>query len=408
VNLKEKRAAELAAAHAVVEGAKDRDLTPEETATVEAHVAEVKALDVQIAAADKSAELVKSLGSMGRALVKGDGVTEADETFARTLGDHFIKHAGQRLKDMRGISGATVSAPEWVKAAGDTQVVGANGVFQTPVLTQFDTTIVTGVRPRLVVADLLGQGTLSGNAISYFVESAIEGGFAAVAEGGLKPQIHIVDPIIMVDQLKKIAGWIKFTDEMIEDLAFYVSEINNRLLYELGRFEEQQLLYGPGTGSTLLGLLERVGVQTEASTGGDDNADAIFRAITKVSTGSGLDADGIVINPLDYQDLRLSRDANEQYFGGGFFTGQYGNGTMTMQPPVWGMRTVITPAIVAGTVLVGAFSQGATVYRKGGVRVESTNSHASDFISNLVTTRAEERIALAVRYPAGFVDVTLG
>jgi HK97 family phage major capsid protein len=56
---------------------------------------------------------------------------------------------------------------------------------------------------------------------------------------------------------------------------------------------------------------------------------------------------------------------------------------------------------------VGAFKQAATVYRKGGVRVESTNSHASDFTSNLVTVRAEERVALAVRRPFGFVKVTL-
>jgi hypothetical protein len=53
------------------------------------------------------------------------------------------------------------------------------------------------------------------------------------------------------------------------------------------------------------------------------------------------------------------------------------------------------------------FAQGATVYRKGGVRVESTNSHDDDFTSNLVTVRAEERLALAVRYPAGFCQVTL-
>jgi len=158
----------------------------------------------------------------------------------------------------------------------------------------------------------------------------------------------------------------------------------------------------------VLGILRRAGIQTETGATILDNADAAFRAITKVSTGSGLDADGIVINPVDYQTFRLKKDANLQYYGGGFFAAEYGNGTLTAQPPLWGMRTVVTPAITAGTVLVGAFSQAATVYRKGGVRVESTNSHASDFTSNLVTVRAEERIALAVRRPAGFVKLTLG
>jgi hypothetical protein len=107
--------------------------------------------------------------------------------------------------------------------------------------------------------------------------------------------------------------------------------------------------------------------------------------MTLVSTGAGLDADGIVINPADYQAFRLMKDANNQYYGGGFFLPPYGEAgqTMAASQPLWGLRTVVTPAITAGTVLVGAFQQAATVYRKGGVRVESTNSHVDDFTNNL-------------------------
>jgi len=222
--------------------------------------------------------------------------------------------------------------------------------------------------------------------------------------------LHVVDPTAVTDVLKTIAGWTKFSDEMIEDLDFIVSEINNRLLYELAKYEEAQILDGPGTGSTLLGLLRRSGIQTELrgnQASADTVADTIFRAITKVGTGSGLDADGLVINPADYQSLRLAKDANNQYFGGGFFSGAYGNGGLSDQPNVWGLRSVITPAMAAGTVLVGAFGQAATLYRKGGVRVESTNSNASDFVSDLVTVRAQERVALAVRKPSGLVKTTI-
>lgn len=403
MDLKEMRAAELASAQAVVDGAKGRDLTDDETKTVEGHVTEVKTLDAKIAAAMKSGKLVETLGAMGRALdtQKNDDVEEA----ARTLGEHFVKWAGPRLKEIRGISGASVSAPEYTKLATDPQTIGAGF---SPYLTQIDTTVIQGVRPRMVVADLLGSGTISGNAISYFVEAALEGAFTTVAEGAAKPQLHAVDPTVVTDSLKKIAGFVKFTDEMTEDLAFYVSEINGRLLYELARFEEQQLLNGNGVGTNVLGILGRAGLQTEVGATLADNPDALFRSLTKVSTGSGLDADGIVINPLDYQTLRLRKDANLQYYGGGFFSATYGVGTLTSQPPLWGLRTVVTPAITVGTVLIGAYSQAATVYRKGGVRVESTNSHASDFTSNLVTVRAEERLALAVRRPTAFVKMTMG
>jgi HK97 family phage major capsid protein len=52
--------------------------------------------------------------------------------------------------------------------------------------------------------------------------------------------------------------------------------------------------------------------------------------------------------------------------------------------------------------LVGAFREGAQVWRKGGLTVESSNSHQDYFRKNLVALRAEERIALTVYRPSAF------
>jgi HK97 family phage major capsid protein len=239
----------------------------------------------------------------------------------------------------------------------------------------------------------------------------MEGAFTTVAEAGAKPQIHFVNPTQVTDALKKIAGFIKLTDEFLEDAEFLKSEIDNRLIYQLGYFEEQQLLNGNGSGQNVLGLLNRSGIQTETSasfaTTPSDWPDAIFRAMTKVEVNSGFPADGIIINPTDYQTFRLQKDSNKQYYGGGFFEGMYGNGVVLSKPPLWGLRTVVTPAIAQGSVAVGALASVATVYRKGGVRVESATQHATDFTSNLVTIRAEERVALACRVPLGICKVTL-
>jgi HK97 family phage major capsid protein len=277
-----------------------------------------------------------------------------------------------------------------------------------PILTDYDRTIVQARRERPTIADLCGSGTISGNAISYFVEAAMQGGFATVAEGAAKPQVSFDNPTAVVDALKKIAGWIDMTDEFIEDLGFLKSEIDTRLLYALTMFEESQLLSGNGTGQNLLGIRNRSGVQVQAAPAdAADNADAVFQAMTKVSTATSLTADALVIHPLDYQEFRLSKDGNGQYFGGGYFQGQYGNGSVMDNPNLWGLRTVVTTAATQGELLLGAFRVGATVYRKGGVRVEASNSHADNFTTNKVTVRAEERVALAVRYPAAFVKVGL-
>lgn len=406
MNIKEKRAAALKAAQELINGAKSggRELTDDEVAEVKGYRDEIKGYDAVIAKAAEQSGLLAEIGGMKSEDDGGDARDAGREDRPKSLGEHFVKHAGERLREVKGVAGASVAAPEF-KAATDPQTVGA---WAAPLLTQVDRTIVQAPRQRLVIADLLGSGNLDGNAISYFVENGpVEGAFTTVAENGAKPQLHVPDPSPVTDALTKIAGWIRFTDEMLEDLAFLVSEINTRLLYELARVEEAQLLNGDGTGVNLVGLLNRSGVQTHGRATGVSVADALFQSITKVQTGAQLDADGLIINPLDYQELRLAKDGNGQYYGGGYFAGQYGQGGIMEQPPVWGLRTVVSPAVPQGTALVGAFQQGATVYRKGGVRVQSTNSHESDFTHNRVVVRAEERLALAVRRPAGFVEVNL-
>lgn len=408
---KERRDELVAKAQAVAEKAKSekRELTTEEQQEIGGYLTEVKGINEVLVADAKSRQILGELDAMaaaGAAPELGKQAGGDQEGKALSLGEHFVKHAHQRMVDSKGQTGMTFAAPEFgLKAAADNHVVGG-WTAGVPFLTDFDRTIVQALRIRLTVADLLSQGTINGNAISYLVEDAMEGDFETVAEGGAKPQIHFVNPTQVTEALKKIAGFIKMTDEFLEDADFLVSEINNRLIYRLAYFEEQQLLNGNGSGQNLFGLLNRTGIQTETAAGPGDNADALFRALTKIDVNSGLAPDGIVINPTDYQQLRLSRDGNEQYYGGGFFAGQYGQGGVPMNPPLWGQRTVVTPAIAAGTALVGSYRMAATMYRKGGVRVEAATQHASDFTSNLVTVRAEERVALAMRVPLGFCKVT--
>lgn len=404
MNLKAQHEAALKAAHAIVDAARKEGrtaLTDDERTQVQTHLKEADDLAAKIKQAEDDAALFKRLDAIPAGGAKSD---EDKAKAAKSLGEHFVKSVGaEQFAMLKQVGGFTVASQEF-KAATDAHNVGSS--FGA-VLTDVDRTIVSEFRPPVVIADLLGSGRINGNAVTYYVEGAVEGGFTTVAEGGQKPQLHNVNPTPRTDSLKKIAAWWDNTDEMVEDLAFWETEINNRGLYLLALAEQNQILNGDGTGSNLLGLRQRSGIQTEASAASADNPDAVFRGLTKVSTATGLDADGIVINPLDYQAFRLKKDGNGQYFGGGFFAGEYGNGGIVMRPPLWGQRTVVTSAIPQGKVLVGAFRAAATLYRKGGVRVESTNSDQGKFTQNVITTRVEERVALACRVPSALVEVTL-
>jgi hypothetical protein len=56
--------------------------------------------------------------------------------------------------------------------------------------------------------------------------------------------------------------------------------------------------------------------------------------------------------------------------------------------------------------VVGNFQVGGQIFRKGGITVEATNSNNDDFVKNLVTIRAEERLLLAIYRPNAFGTVT--
>lgn len=393
MNLTEERSGLIKKAQSIL--AKGSEITEEDLELVRGYKSSIQKLTDRINAASDFSAFAKSLDQVDEAPAKQK---------ATSLGDHFFKSVGAQFRAQKSLSNAQVSAPEYdVKANTDTAIRPAT---ISELSTDFVREFVPATRRRLTVRDLLGQFNLSGSSVSYWEEPGIEGDFTTVAEGGAKPQLHPIDPVKHNETLTKIAGFWTTTDEMLEDEEYLVSAINNLLTYKLDLFEENQLLNGDGAGSNIKGILNRNNVQVLAQ-GSDTLADAIFKAITNVSTVSGYTADAVVMNPADWQTLRLAKDTNGQYYGGGMFYGPYGNDMVQIEPSPWGVTPVITPAIAKGTALVGAFQLGAQTASKGGLRVEFTNSHANDFTENKVTFRLEKRELLMVPSPKSFVKVTL-
>lgn len=289
--------------------------------------------------------------------------------------------------------------------------VGAGGLVPT---------YLPGVVPtlfrRLTVSDLIPQGTMSSASLIYVQETATTNGAATVAEGALKPQSDLTLSQV-TENARKIATVAKISDEMLQDVQYIESYVNGRLVLFVQLAEEDQLLNGNGTAPNLTGLLNRTGLQPAQAVGTDTRVDAIFKEITKIRANAFLEPDAVVLNPTDWQSIRLLKDANGQYYGGGPFgwsnygqAGGAGAGStsqgMAGSEALWGVRVVVTPAIAAGTALVGAFSTGAQIFRRTGITVEMTNSNEDDFKTNLVAIRAEERLGLAVYRPGAFGTVT--
>lgn len=345
--------------------------------------AEIETKTAEIKQAEKKAALLGVIGSTDNK--EDDTMSEVKR--ALTLGENFVN----QVKAAEIGEKFDVVAPAYVKAATDTQTSPAAAV---DFATTFDKNVVTAARTALVVRDLFGAETISGSTLVYLVEGAIQGAPAVTTEGAEKPQVHFADPTPKTVSLAKVACHIKESDEYISDYPFLASAINGRLLYELGLVEQNKLVTD---------LLATSGIQTGTIASGATQvtiADAILQAAMDVQSGSGFDADAIMINPTDWYNLRVAKDGESRYYGGGFFGAQN-------IPNLWGVPVCVTTATAAGTIVVGAFKTCASVVQKGGVSVAATNTNEDDFVKNLMTIRAEERLALAVRRPAGFKKLTI-
>ena len=358
----------------------------EDAEALQSAIDEFKAAESAKKSADEAAALIKSL----------DNTTirkEADMPECKTLGDFAV--ANLDLTAMRGGSSKSAGTGFGFKTYTDAQT-------SQQILETSQQVVDTAIRD-LEVRSLFGAESISGNALKYFILGSREDNSApapgTVSEGGAKPQFHIVESSATVT-LQKIAGWFYETDELLEDNAFLKSALDARGLYELDARVEAYLL------TTLLGT-SGLGTATYAH-GGSVSADDVFKAMMTIKSASGLNADAVIMNPADYQIVRLAKDQVYQYYGGGAFYGPYGNGNLNLQPGLWGLKTIVTSNITSGTILVGSFKQGASVITKagGGARIEVHTGDHDDAIYNRVTVVVEERLGLAVRRPGAFVKIT--
>ncbi len=264
--------------------------------------------------------------------------------------------------------------------------------------------IIPDLQQRLTVADLIAPGTTSSSKILYMREVSYTNAATTVAEGGQKPEATF-NLEETESPVRKIAVTARISDEMLADYNYIQSFIDSRLRFMVEEREEAQLLSGDGNSPNLTGILNTVGIQTQAKST-DSIADAVHKGITKVRVTGRSEPTGIVMHPNDWERHALTKDANGQYMSGGPTYAPYGNGMYSSTERMWGMPVVPTTAITEGTALLGAFRTQAQIFRRTGITVESTNSNEDDFEKNLVSFRVEERLALCIYRPSAFATVT--
>ena len=343
------------------------DVTDEVVEQGEALVKEIAEITTKIEKAEKSAEILKSLGTAETT------ITEDTEDKKMSQIDEFTKKAAE-ITDKK--AGAKM---HFEKAY--------NTVVTAPQIAEVDRSIAP-VGRRVSAASLFSEAQISGNAITYFLEGAFEtnGGISATAQNNKKPQVSTsFEPKTLA--LSKLAAWLKETDEILTDAPFLASECQNTLMHQLGKVEDNYVI-------TAIGTTLGIGAATYDGTT-KTFADGILDAILKVKADSAFDASVVVLNPVDVYTLLTAKDSNKQYYGGGYFTGAYGNGAVGIPSSIWGVPIYTSSAVSQGSALVAA-REAVKTWRKGGMDVAIAEENEDDFLYNRVTLRAEVRLATAV------------
>lgn len=363
------------------------------TADVRAALDELNSVDAMHATVTRILRDATPTDERSRGPVAGTASHEGPDL--RTAGQRFVEEEGYSDFAARGARGVFEAE---VRTLLDTAVTSpAAGLFMpqgTPTLNPAATD-----RRRLFVRDLLSTGTTGLNSVPYIRELSPrtnETGATTVAEGAAKPEVTM--QFVAADApVRKIAAWIPVTSEILADAPTLRSYIDARLAYMLAIREEDQVLNGDGNAPNLEGILNATGLQTSTGPAGD-NLTALAEAIEKVELVDG-EADGAALHPTDFWAMVTRRASGDDHYDVNPFTS-----ADNLRP--WGLPTVRTRSVTAGTAVVGAWRIGAQLLDREQTVIKVGDQHSDYFTKNKAAILAEKRVALLNHRPDYFVEVT--
>lgn len=254
---------------------------------------------------------------------------------------------------------------------------------------------------RLSIRDVISTGQTGASSVEYVREESFSMLAAPTAHGAEKPEEDI-EYTLQQAPVRTIAGWMPVQNQQLEDWSQLRSLIDGRLRYSVKRSEEEQILYGDGTPPNLEGILVVDGVGNIATNGRYNGAnhtliDVVRMGITDVLV-AGYQANAVVIHPLDWETILLEKGSDDRYV---WAVVTDNNGSR-----IWGIRAVESIGAQSRAdgrrnLVVGDWQMGAQLLDRMLLTVQ-VGLIDRQFVENMRTILAEERVALPIYAPAAF------
>ncbi|MBE5237203.1 phage major capsid protein [Klebsiella pneumoniae] len=267
----------------------------------------------------------------------------------------------------------------------------ADGVVEPQRLPGIDTT----PKQRLFIRDLIAPGRTGAPAIFWVQQTGFTNAAKVVAEGTTKPYSDI-QFATKITPVTTIAHMFKASKQILDDFAQLQSTVDAEMRYGLKYVEEQEILFGDGTGVHLHGIVPQAtafagAFEVEQQNGIDDLRLAMLQAQL-----ARFPASGHVLHFIDWAKIELTKDTLGRYI--------LANPAALTGPTLWGLPVVATEApAFQGKFLTGAFNAAAQLFDREDANVVISTENADDFEKNMISIRCEERLALAVKRPEAFI-----
>ncbi|CZV22660.1 MULTISPECIES: phage major capsid protein [Enterobacter cloacae complex] len=250
-------------------------------------------------------------------------------------------------------------------------------------------------KQRLFIRDLIAPGRTQSNTIYYVKQTGFTNNASVVPENTTKPysEIQFAEETTPV---RTIAHMFKASKQILDDFAQLQSTVDAEMRYGLKYVEEQEILFGDGTGAHLKGIIPQAVAFNPAFDVEKQSGIDVLRLAMLQAQLARFPASGHVLHFTDWARIELTKDELGRYI--------LANPAQLTTPTLWGLPVVATEAAqFLGKFLTGAFNSGAQLFDREDANVVISTENADDFEKNMISIRCEERVALAVYRPEAFV-----
>ncbi|UMS13626.1 phage major capsid protein [Escherichia coli] len=309
-------------------------------------------------------------------------------TVIESVGQQVISAEAMKTFAASVQGGKRISVP--IKAAMISSDV-AEGVIEPKRLPGID----TAPKQRLFIRELIAPGRTSSPAIFWVQQTGFTNNAAVVPENTTKPYSDI-EFATKITPVTTIAHMFKASKQILDDFSQLQSTVDAEMRYGLKYVEEQEILFGDGSGAHLHGIVPQASAyspefEVEKQNGIDDLRLAMLQAQL-----ARFPASGHVLHFIDWAKIELTKDTLGRYI--------LANPTGLTGPTLWGLPVVATEvAAFKGKFLTGAFNAAAQIFDREDANVVISTENADDFEKNMISIRCEERLALAVKRPEAFI-----